>query len=131
MASNNSLDFIEEIKTMMIGCKVATGDPTAVSAKDALRAATAGGAKAQGRYDSGSLKEGYKADVIMLDISGANMHPVHSLINNLVYSSSGSDVVMTLVDGKVLWEKGEYITIDIEKTIYQVEKATENILERL
>ena len=82
-------------------------------------------------YDSGSLKEGYKADVIMLDISGANMHPVHSLINNLVYSSSGSDVVMTLVDGKVLWEKGEYITIDIEKTIYQVEKATENILERL
>ena len=131
VASNNSLDFIEEIKTMMIGCKVATGDPTAVSAKDALRAATAGGAKAQGRYDSGSLKEGYKADVIMLDISGANMHPVHSLINNLVYSSSGSDVVMTLVDGKVLWEKGEYTTIDIEKTIYQVEKAAENILERL
>ena len=59
------------------------------------------------------------------------MHPVHSLINNLVYSSSGSDVVMTLVGGKVLWEKGEYTTIDIEKTIYQVEKATENILERL
>lgn len=36
-----------------------------------------------------------------------------------------------MVDGKVLWEKGEYTTIDIEKTIYQVEKATENILERL
>lgn len=58
VASNNSLDFIEEIKTMMIGCKVATGDPTAVSAKDALRAATAGGAKAQGR---GSLSPSVSA----------------------------------------------------------------------
>lgn len=131
VASNNSLDFIEEIKTMLIGCKVAAGDPTAVSARDALKVATAGGAKAQGRHDSGLVKEGYKADLIMLDISGANMHPVHSLINNLVYASSGSDVAMTMVDGKVLWENGEYTTIDIEKTIYQVEKATENILERL
>ena len=81
--------------------------------------------------DSGALKLGNKADLIVVDISGPNMHPVHNLINNLVYSNSGSDVIMTLVDGKVLYEKGEYSTIDIEKTISQVEKATERILERL
>lgn len=131
VASNNSLDFIQEIKTMAIGCKIAAKDPTAVKPVEALRAATAGGAKAQGRNDTGLLKVGNKADLIVLDISGANMHPVHNLINNLVYSSSGSDVIMTLADGKVLYEDGEYTTIDIEKTIWQAEHATSKILERL
>ena len=106
-------------------------DPTAVTPKDALRAATYGGAKAQGRLDSGALKEGNKADLIVIDISGPNMHPVHSLINNLVYSCSGGDVLMTIVDGKVLYENGQYSTIDIEKTVDMVEKSTREILERL
>ena len=131
VASNNSLDFMEEMKVMTIGCKVHTGDPKAVTPADALRAATVGGAKSQGRFDSGVLKKGMKADLIVIDISQANMHPVHNLINNLVYSCSGKDVVMTMVDGKVLYDNGEYTTIDLEKTIYETLKATQKILERL
>lgn len=131
VASNNSLDFMEEMKVMTIGCKVHTGDPKAVTPADALRAATVGGAKAQGRTDSGVLKKGMKADLIVIDISQANMHPVHNLINNLVYSCSGKDVVMTMVDGKVLYDNGEYTTIDLEKTIFETSKATQKILERL
>ncbi len=131
VASNNNLDFIEEMKLLSIGCKVRTNDPTAVAPRDVLKAATAGGAKAQGRTDSGVLKKGNKADMIVIDISGPHMHPVHSIINNLVYSCSGSDVIMTIVDGKILYEKGEYNTIDIEQTIWQVENATKKILERL
>lgn len=131
VASNNSLDFIEEMKTLAIGNKVFFNDPTLLTPKEALRAATAGGAAAQGRHDCGALKEGNKADLIVLDISGPNMHPVHNLINNIVYSSSGRDVIMTMVDGKVLYENGIYSAIDMEKTIYEVEKATEKILERL
>ena len=119
VASNNSLNFFEEIKTLVTGTKVISKDPTY------------GGAKAQGRLDSGALKEGNKADLIVIDISGPNMHPVHSLINNLVYSCSGGDVLMTIVDGKVLYENGQYSTIDIEKTVDMVEKSTREILERL
>ncbi len=131
VASNNSLDFMEEMKVMTIGCKAHTADPTAVTPADALRAATYGGAKAQGRSDSGLLKTGAKADLIVLDISQPNMHPVHNLINNLVYSGSGKDVVMTMVDGRVLYDDGEYTTIDIEKTIFEAERSTKKILERL
>lgn len=131
VASNNSLDFMEEMKVMTIGCKAHTGDPKAVTPADALRAATYGGAKAQGRFESGLLKEGTKADLIVIDISQPNMHPVHNLINNLVYSSSGKDVVMTIADGKVLYDNGEYTTIDIEKTIFEAERSTKKILERL
>lgn len=131
VASNNSLDFMEEMKVMTIGCKAKTGDPTAITPTDALRAATAGGAKAQGRSDSGVLKEGSKADLIVVDISQPNMHPVHNLINNIVYSCSGKDVVMTMADGKVLYDNGEYTTIDIEKAVFEAQHATEKILERL
>lgn len=131
VASNNSLDFMEEMKVMSIGCKVHTGDPTAVTPQQTLRAATYGGAKAQGRKDSGKLKVGFKADLIVVDISQANMHPVHNIINNLVYSGSGKDVIMTMVDGKVLYDNGEYTTIDFEKTVYETKRATEKIIERL
>lgn len=131
VASNNSLNFIEEMKTLAISSKVYYADPTLITPKDALRAATSGGAKAQGRTDSGILKVGNKADLIVLDISGPNMHPVHSLINNIVYSCSGGEVIMTMVDGNVLYENGIYSLIDIEKTVYEVEKATQRILERL
>ena len=131
VASNNSLDFIEEMKTLAIGNKVFYQDPTLITPKEALKAATSGGAAAQGRSDCGILKEGNKADLIVLDISGPNMHPVHSLINNIVYSGSGRDIILTMVDGKVLYENGTYSAIDIEKTVYEVERATEKILERL
>lgn len=77
------------------------------------------------------LKRGNRADLIVVDISGANMHPVHNLVNNLVYSCSGSDIKLTMIDGNVVYEDGEYCTIDIEKVIYQAERATDKILERL
>ena len=131
VASNNNLNFIEEMKLMAIGCKVSTGNPEAVTPEQVLRAATAGGAQAQGRRDCGVLKEGAKADLIVLDISGPNMHPVHNLLNNIVYSASGSDVVLTLIDGQVVYDDGEYPTIDIEKVIADAEKSTKEILKRL
>ena len=77
------------------------------------------------------LFRSYKADLIMLDIGGVNMHPVHNLLNNIVYSSNTGNIEMTIVDGKVLYEKGEYKTLDVEKIIYQVDKATTKILEAL
>ena len=59
------------------------------------------------------------------------MHPVHDLKNNLVYSASGSDVVLTMVDGKVLYDGGKFTTIDLEKTIFEAQKATDKILAKL
>lgn len=131
VASNNSLNFLEEIKVFAIASKEKFGDPTAVTPVEALRAATLGGARSQGRNDCGVLQVGGKADLIVLDIHQPHMKPVHSLVNNVVYSSSGSDVILTMVDGKVLYKNGEYLTIDIEKTMAEAEKATENILKQL
>jgi len=59
------------------------------------------------------------------------LHPSHDMKNNIVYSASGSDVIMTMVDGEVLYKDGEYTTIDIEKTIFEAERATKEILAGL
>ena len=131
VASNNSLNFAEEMKVLAIGSKIARKNPSALSPQQILRAATLGGAKAQKRNDCGSVKEGGKADLIVFDISHPNMHPVHDIINNMVYSVSGDEIIMTMIDGKIVYENGEYTTLDIEKVIYKAEEATIKILERL
>lgn len=131
VASNNSLNFIEEIKLFSIAPKMQFNDPTKVTPHQALYAATRGGALGQGRDNSGVLSTGFKADLTVIDIGGPSMKPVHNLLTNVVYSASGSDVVLTMVDGKVLYNQGEYTTIDIEKVVFEVERAAERISSQL
>jgi Cytosine deaminase and related metal-dependent hydrolases len=131
VASNNSLNIVEEMKVFAIANKGKQYDPTLITPAETLRAATYAGAKGQGREDCGKLSVGFKADLIVMDLSQPNMHPVHNLANNLVYSASGSDVLLTMVDGKVLYQNGEYLTLDIEKTLFEAEKSTKKILGEL
>lgn len=131
VSSNNSLNFIEEIKAFAIASKGAFGDPTAISPVQALECATYYGAAAQGRADCGRLKEGFRADLIVLDLQRPNMRPIHNLVNNVVYSACGRDVELTMVDGEVLYRNGEFLTLDIEETIAKTEEGVRRILARL
>lgn len=131
VASNNSLNFMEDMKFFALLPKGIHHRLTAVSPEEVLTVATRNGAVSQGRLDTGVLKIGYKADLIMLDIGGPSMHPAHDLVSNIVLAASGSDVVMTMVDGKILYRQGEFLTLDIEKVIYQAEKSVHDILKAL
>jgi len=131
VASNNNLSFFEEVKTFAILAKTREMNPTVITPKEALKAATRNGALAQGRTDCGSIEEGSKADLIVLRTDVPNMHPVHNMLNNLVYSACDGDIVLTMADGEILYKDGEYKTIDIEKTIFETEAATAGILKQL
>ncbi len=131
VASNNSLNFIEDMKFLALLPKGIYKQLTGITPTEVILAATRNGAVSQGRMDTGLIKQGFKADLVMLDIGGPAMHPVHDLKNNLVYAASGSDVVMTMVDGKVLYQEGEYLSLDIEKVIFQAEKSVMDILSAL
>ncbi len=131
VASNNSLDYLQELKVFALVPKMYYNDPSVMELRQCIGAATRGGALAQGRYDTGVLKEGNKADLIVIDLSSPHMHPVHDLCANIVYSASQEDIIMTVADGKVLYENGEYKTIDIEKAIADVDMHTAAILEKL
>ena len=89
------------------------------------------GALSQGREDCGVLAVGRKADLTVLDIGQPHMRPVHNLANNIVYSASGSDVVLTMADGRVLYRDGDFLTIDVEKAAAETERACRDILRQL
>ena len=131
VASNNSLNYIEQIKLFALAGKVKSMDPAAMTPEQVLFSATRAGALSQGREDCGLMKVGFKADLIAIDVSGPNMQPVHDMANNLIYSADGKDVVLTMVDGRVCYQDGDYKTIDIEQTIAETEKATKKILSEL
>jgi 5-methylthioadenosine/S-adenosylhomocysteine deaminase len=131
VASNNSLNFIEEMKFFALVSKEKHGDPTLISPEQALYAATRAGALSQGRGDCGLVKEGFRADLVVLDDTVPGMRPIFDLAGNVVYSASGSDILYTLVDGEIVYENGEYPTIDLERAIYETEKACAKIAEKV
>jgi 5-methylthioadenosine/S-adenosylhomocysteine deaminase len=128
VASNNSLNFFEEIKTFALLGKIKSGDPSLMTPKQVLYSATRAGALSQGRNDCGLIKKGFKADLIVVDLNVPNMQPVHNISNNLVYSASGNDVILTMVDGRVIYKNGEYLTLDLETVIYETNFAKNKIL---
>jgi len=130
-ASNNSLSFFGEMKSFALSGKIVSMDPSAMTPQQVLRSATRAGALAQGREDCGLVKEGFKADLIVVDASCPNMQPMFDALNNLVYSADGKDVLMTMVDGDVLYRDGEFKNIDLEETVAQANRVKDEILAKL
>jgi len=84
-----------------------------VSANQTLFAATLGGARALGLENQiGALAEGMQADIAIVSLNGAHQQPVRDPADALVFSSSGRDVVLTMVAGKEIYRDGELSTID-------------------
>ena len=132
VASNNNLNLMEEVKLCATLFKATTGDPTVVTPAQALYAATRAGALAQGRSDCGLVKEGFRADLIVMDLRNKpHMYPCHSMVNNVVFAGQGSDVCLTMVDGKVLYRDGLYTTMDVEAVIAKAVESTNKILSQL
>ncbi len=131
VASNNSLNFFEDMKLFALTGKARTMNPAVMTPKQVLYSATRAGALSQGREDCGLVKEGFRADLIVVDVSGPNMCPGGDMPNDLIYSADGKDVCLTMVDGRILYRDGEYTTIDMEKIRFETVKAKENILHML
>ena len=132
VASNNNLNLMEEVRLFATLFKATTGDPTVVTPAQALYAATRAGALAQGRSDCGLLKEGFRADLIVMDLRNKpHMYPCHNMLNNVVFAAQGSDVCLTMVDGQVLYRDGLYTTLDIESVIAKANESTDAILRQL
>ena len=122
-ASNNNLNFMEEIHLASIMHNGRLGDPTVMDPETVLKMATINGAVAQGREDTGSLEVGKKADVVAFDVNKPHLTPNLNPEALLVYSAQGSDVCMTMVDGNILYENGEFKTIDKERVYSEVKKS--------
>ena len=130
VASNNNLNLWEEIKLMPMLQKGTTLDPTVVSPAQTIAAATSVGAKALGYENLGLLKEGFLADLILVNISDNHILPCNDMEGNLVYSTQGSDVTLTMVNGKVLYREGIFTTLDEKLVQRRAVNEAQKLFER-
>jgi len=114
--SNNNLDMLEEVRLASFLQKLNRMDPTVLPARQILSLSTQGGAAALGQAESlGRIEVGCNADLAVFDMTAPHWYPRHDLASMLAYSANSADVLYTLVDGRILYSKGEFMTLDIER----------------
>ncbi len=128
-ASNNTLDMFETMKVTALIHKVSRRDPKAVPAQMALDMAT----RIPGdfvRWKVGRICEGYRGDIVLLNVRVPWWVPLHSVVSHLVYSARSTDVRYVLIDGEVILEDGRFIKGDEEEIFAEAEKASLDLLEK-
>lgn len=122
-ASNNALNMFRDLSFLTLLHKGTSRNARTISAHEGFRIATSNGAKALGLEGiTGEIREGMRADLVILDTEKPWMKPENNFIAALSYSANGSEVDTVMVDGKILYKNGEYMTIDSERVYYEVEK---------
>lgn len=120
--SGNNLDMFETMKIAALAQGGIHENEARLESRDVIKMATINGAKLLGLEDQiGSIEEGKKADLIIVDISNKldniKMIPNNDIISNLVYNTIGKNVDTTIVDGNILMENRRMKFIDSEKII--------------
>jgi len=119
VASNNTCDIMDEARTALTISRArgdVIGDDEMVKAEQALLTATAGGARALGLENRiGTLDEGMQADFAAIALARAHQLPIYDPINTLIHSTSGRDVLLTVVAGREIFKEGRVQTIDEDR----------------
>jgi 5-methylthioadenosine/S-adenosylhomocysteine deaminase len=135
-ASNNNLNLFTEMDSAAKLQKVLQADPSIIKAKDILKLATIDGARALNIHDlTGSIKEGKRADIIIIDLNHPHLKPIHEIESLIVYSMTGLEVQTVICDGKILFHENQYTTLNQEEifekvTYYQeiIQKELKNVV---
>ncbi|MDO4983362.1 MAG: amidohydrolase [Eubacteriales bacterium] len=117
--SNNALDMFREMYLVSTLQKYKNMDAAAGDAYRTLKMACVNGAHAMGLPECDDLAVGKKADLVVIDLMQPNMQPPHNIAKNIVYAGSKSNVKLTMVNGKVLYENGEYFIGEAVEDIYK------------
>lgn len=128
-SSNNNLDMFEEMHLASVIHNGRMLDATVMNADAVLKTATVNGAKVQRREKCGELRVGNKADIIAISLDAPHLVPALDKKALLTYSAQSSDVAMTMVDGRILYENGEYKTLDKERIYFDVKKSIRKLYE--
>jgi 5-methylthioadenosine/S-adenosylhomocysteine deaminase len=111
-ACNNRLDMFAEMRLAGLIQKFRLG-PEALPAREIVRMATQGGAAALGlENELGALREGWRANLILLDLDASQTLPWEDPATAVVYAADSRNVALTMVNGRILYENGALTTID-------------------
>lgn len=124
--SGCNLDMFDTMKFTGLLQKGINENPKLLHAYEILKFATINGAKALNKEDLiGSITENKLADLIILDLSDVTLQPINDIFSNIVYNAKGSNVITTIVNGKVLMENRILTNLDEAKII----EKCQNILD--
>ena len=126
-ASNNCLDMFREMFLIAATQKISLCDASVPDANKILYSATVGSAKSMGLDNCDVIDVGKQADLIVIDMHRPNMQPINNISKNIVYSGSKENIKLTMVDGKILYQDGEFKTIDIEETYKQAQRIIDSM----
>lgn len=125
--SGNNLDMFEAMKVAALSQGGIYENEKFINSRDVLKMATINGAKLLGLdKEIGSIEEGKKADLIIVDIApkldNIKMVPNNDVISNLVYNTEGRNVETTIVNGEILMENRKFVNLNVEKIIEKMKK---------
>lgn len=126
-SSNNALDMFREMYLIAATQKLKDNDASSTDANEILKMATVGSAHCMGLNDCDTIEVGKKADLIEIDLARPNMQPINNITKNIVYSGSKENVKMTMINGKILYKDGQFLTAD-KNEIYQ---RAQKIIDRI
>jgi 5-methylthioadenosine/S-adenosylhomocysteine deaminase len=129
-ASNSDLNMLEVMRIAGLFQKEAQRDPRALPRVLLLQLATQAPAAAIGFGRSGVLAAGRPADLILLDTSAAHWIPRHDLAAGIVYAAHPGDVAYVWADGRLLYRRGEYLTLDVERIRWEAERRAFRMVGR-
>ncbi|NAY82564.1 MAG: amidohydrolase family protein [Thaumarchaeota archaeon] len=103
-----------------------------MSAKEVFKMATVNGSKAL-RMKSGELKEGYLADLVLLDSKAPNLNPLYedNVLSQVVFAAHPGNVKYVIVDGKLVVENGKSLMVDEDKIVDKAIKRGKELLKKL
>ena len=129
-ASNNNLDLFDEMDAAAKIQKFALGDPTALSAETVFHMATMGGARVLNLQDEiGSLEPGKRADIVLLDMERPGLTPLYRVYSHLVYAARGSDVDTVIVNGRIVVQDRQILTVDEEAVMERARSFGDQVRE--
>ena len=123
-------DIINEMRTTSLLSKIKDEDPTSGSAKAVYNAATLGGAKALNRNDLGRLSKGYRADIVIINISNIRTGLVDDPIRSLVYYSNSKDIEKIIVNGKLILNNYKITGLDERQLFNDAQKLFNKIKKK-
>jgi len=116
-----NLDMFEVMRYAAMSCRSNSGNAAALPASAALMMGTVTGAQAQGRSsECGMLAVGMDADIALVDFSAPHLMPCHNVLSGLLWSAKGGDVAMTMVRGQILYQNGQFPTIDLKEVVEEL-----------
>jgi 5-methylthioadenosine/S-adenosylhomocysteine deaminase len=109
-----------------------TNNPTVLPAEKVLRMATLEGAESlKWQREIGSIEEGKKADLAIINFKKPHLRPVYNEISHLVYSTKSSDVETVIINGEVVMENGIVKTVNVDEVLEKVEETKLDLLTRV